>query len=61
LPCYASETALKVATKAIQIHGANGFTTDYVVERLYRDLQGLRLYDGTSEVQKIIVSKYYLK
>lgn len=58
---YASESAMQVVTKAIQIHGGNGFTTDYIVERLYRDIQGLRIYDGTSEVQKIIISKNYLR
>jgi len=58
---YATEMALRVTTKALHIHGANGLTTDYVVERLYRDQQGLRIYDGTSEIQKIIIAKNAMK
>lgn len=58
---YATEAAMRVVDKAIEIHGGNGFTKDYVVERLYRDIQGLRIYDGTSEVQKIVISKHYLR
>jgi alkylation response protein AidB-like acyl-CoA dehydrogenase len=54
---YASETAFRTVEKAIQIHGGNGITKDCPMERLYRDVQALRIYDGTSEIQKTIISK----
>ncbi|MGD9559949.1 MAG: acyl-CoA dehydrogenase family protein [Oscillospiraceae bacterium] len=58
---YAPEMALRAAQKAIQMHGANGCTVDYVVERLYRDIHALRIYDGTIEIQKLVVAKNVLK
>jgi alkylation response protein AidB-like acyl-CoA dehydrogenase len=52
-----SETAVWVAEKAVQIHGGNGYIKDYVVERLMRDAPITRIYEGTNEVQKLIVSR----
>ncbi len=58
---YASETATFVCDKAVQMHGGYGFIKDYAVERLYRDCRILRLYEGTSEIQKVVISREILK
>lgn len=58
---YASEIASEVADTAVQIHGGYGFIRDYKVERLYRDARITRLYEGTSEIQKLIISRDMLK
>lgn len=54
---FASETAMKAAKDAIQIHGGNGYTKDYPVERYYRDAKLCEIGEGTSEVQRIIISR----
>src|SRR4029434_7449179 len=48
---YATETAQKVVDQALQIYGANGLVADSIMERLYRDVRALRIYEGTSEIQ----------
>lgn len=58
---YAAETAVKVAGKALQIHGGYGYIKDYAIERIYRDSRILTIYEGTSEVQKIVIAKELLK
>ena len=57
---YASETAMWVATKGIQVHGGNGYTTDYPVERHFRDAKITEIYEGTSEIQRIIIARQVL-
>jgi len=57
---YAAETAMWVTTKAIQIHGGNGYTTDYPVERYFRDAKITEIYEGTSEIQRIVIAKQTL-
>ena len=47
----------KVADRAVQIHGGNGFVKDYHVERLMRDAKITQIYEGTSEIQKIVISR----
>ena len=54
---YASETAVRLAEKAVQIHGGNGYTKDYPVERFYRDAKLCTIGEGTSEIQKMIISR----
>jgi hypothetical protein len=54
---YASELAEWVCSKAIQIHGGYGFLTDYPVERHYRDARITQIYEGTSEVQRILIAR----
>jgi hypothetical protein len=54
---YASEIAIKATNEAIQIHGGYGFTKDFPVEKLYRDVKLLTIGEGTSEVQKIVMSR----
>ena len=58
---YASETAMWATTKAIQIHGGYGYTTDYPVERYFRDAKITEIYEGTSEVMRLVISRAYLK
>jgi acyl-CoA dehydrogenase len=58
---YATETAQKIVDKALQIHGGAGLVAGSVVERLYRDVRALRIYEGTSEIQKLIIAKELLK
>lgn len=58
---YASKIAVDVTRKAVQIHGGYGYTKDYKVERLYRDAKILELYEGTSEIHKIVIARELLK
>lgn len=53
----ASETAEWVCSKAIQVHGGNGYLQDYAVERHYRDARITQIYEGTSEIQKIVIAR----
>ncbi|WP_394750890.1 acyl-CoA dehydrogenase family protein [Spongiimicrobium salis] len=58
---YASQVAMDTAVEAVQIHGGNGFVKDYHVERLMRDAKITQIYEGTSEIQKIVISRSILK
>ena len=58
---YASQVAMDVTIEAVQIHGGNGFVKDYHVERLMRDAKITQIYEGTSEIQKIVISRSILK
>ncbi|WP_136465131.1 acyl-CoA dehydrogenase [Flagellimonas onchidii] len=58
---YASEVAMDTAVEAVQIHGGNGFVKDYHVERFMRDAKITQIYEGTSEIQKIVISRSILK
>jgi alkylation response protein AidB-like acyl-CoA dehydrogenase len=58
---YASECAMWVATEAVQIHGGYGFVKEYHVERMMRDAKITQIYEGTSEVQRIVISRSILK
>lgn len=58
---YASETATYIADLALQIHGGYGYMKDYAIERIYRDSRILRIFEGTSEIQKIVISREMLK
>ncbi len=57
---FASETAMEVTTKAVQIFGGYGYTRDYPVERFMRDAKITEIYEGTSEVQRLVISRYLL-
>lgn len=57
---YASETAMWVTTEAVQIHGGYGYVKEYHVERLMRDAKITQIYEGTSEVQRIVISRAVL-
>ncbi|MGC6437481.1 MAG: acyl-CoA dehydrogenase [Flavobacteriaceae bacterium] len=58
---FASQTAMKHTVEAVQIHGGNGFVKDYHVERLMRDAKITQIYEGTSEIQKIVISRQVLR
>ncbi|MDH3492989.1 MAG: acyl-CoA dehydrogenase [Acidobacteriota bacterium] len=58
---YASEMANRVCAEAIQIHGGNGYSREYNVEKYYRDARITTIYEGTSEIQKIVISRGILK
>lgn len=58
---YASETAMWVTTEAVQVHGGYGYVKEYHVERLMRDAKITQIYEGTSEVQRIVIGRSILK
>lgn len=58
---YASQVAMDTTIEAVQIHGGNGFVKDYHVERLMRDAKITQIYEGTSEIQRIVISRSILK
>ena len=58
---YASKVAMQHTIEAVQIHGGNGFVKDYHVERMMRDAKVTQIYEGTSEIQKIVISRELLK
>jgi len=58
---FASEMATRVAHKAMQIHGGNGYSSEYPVERAYRDARITEIYEGTSEIQRLVIASWVLK
>jgi butyryl-CoA dehydrogenase len=57
---FASETAMRVATDAVQIHGGYGFIKEYQVERHFRDAKITQIYEGTSQIQKLVIARHLL-
>ncbi len=57
---YASEMAARVCHKAVQIHGGYGYSREYAVERMYRDQRITELYEGTSEIQRLVIARHLL-
>lgn len=55
--CYASDVANKCATNAVQIFGGNGCNADYPVEKLMRDAKILQIYEGTQEIQRVLIGR----
>lgn len=55
--CYASDTAVKVASDAVQIHGGYGYIREYAVEKYYRDAKIMQIYEGTNQIQRIVIAK----
>ena len=58
---FSSETANRVAYQALQIHGGYGYTKEFKIERLVRDARATTIYEGTSEVQRIVIAREVLK
>ncbi|MGE0409918.1 MAG: acyl-CoA dehydrogenase family protein, partial [Amphiplicatus sp.] len=58
---FASEMVGRVADRAVQIHGGAGYMSEYAVERLYRDVRLFRIYEGTSQIQQLIVARERIK
>ena len=54
---FASEMVGRVADRAVQIHGGAGYIADYAVERFYRDVRLFRLYEGTSQIQQLVIAR----
>jgi butyryl-CoA dehydrogenase len=54
---FASEMAEVVCSQAIQVHGGYGYVSDFPVERIYRDVRVCQIYEGTSDVQKILIQR----
>jgi acyl-CoA dehydrogenase len=58
---FATEAAQRIVDQSLQIHGGNGVVAGNILERLYRDVRALRIYEGTSEIQRLIIAKHLLK
>ena len=58
---FSSESAMQITTDAIQLHGGYGYIHEYDVERFFRDAKILEIGEGTSEIQRIIISREILK
>ncbi|KJS82156.1 MAG: acyl-CoA dehydrogenase [Peptococcaceae bacterium BICA1-8] len=58
---FTSDIAVKAVNEAVQIHGGYGYTKEYVVERLYRDAKVTQIYEGTNEIQRLVISRILLK
>jgi alkylation response protein AidB-like acyl-CoA dehydrogenase len=54
---YATEKAGAICDIALQVHGGYGYTTDFPVERAYRDVRVTRIYEGTSEIQRLVIAR----
>jgi alkylation response protein AidB-like acyl-CoA dehydrogenase len=57
---FCADMAMKVTTDAIQVHGGYGFIKDYEVERYFRDAKITQLYEGTSQIQKLVIAREVL-
>ena len=57
---FASDVFNRVADKAVQIHGGMGYVSDYPIERFYRDARITQIYEGTNEIQRLIISRHVL-
>ena len=58
---FASETAMKAASKAVQIHGGAGYITEFPVERIFRDAKLTEIGEGTSEIQRMVIAREILQ
>jgi acyl-CoA dehydrogenase len=58
---FCSEMAGRVADRCVQVHGGAGYMAEYPIERLYRDIRLLRIYEGTSQIQQIIIGRNVVK
>jgi len=52
---FATDTAMEIATEAVQVHGSRGYSRDYPVERYMREAKGTQIYDGTNEINRLVV------
>jgi alkylation response protein AidB-like acyl-CoA dehydrogenase len=58
--CFAADTAMRVATDAVQIYGGYGYTREYPVERFMRDAKIMQIYEGTNQIQRIVIAQHLL-
>ena len=59
--CFATDTAMAVATDAVQVFGGSGYIRGFEVERLYRDAKITQIYEGTNQIQRTIIARELLK
>ena len=59
--CVASDMAMKVTTDAVQVFGGYGYTKDYPVERMMRDAKLAQIFEGTNQIQRVVVARHLLK
>jgi alkylation response protein AidB-like acyl-CoA dehydrogenase len=57
----AAETAVKATHDALQIHGASGYVSDFPIERLYRDARVYPIFEGTSQIQRLVIARQLLR
>jgi acyl-CoA dehydrogenase len=58
---FAADTAMQVATDAVQVYGGYGYTKEYPVEKLMRDAKLLQIYEGTSQIQRVVIARELLR
>jgi acyl-CoA dehydrogenase len=58
---FATEASQKVIDQALQLHGSRALVTDHPIEKAYREIRAMRIYEGASEVQKLIIARQILK
>jgi acyl-CoA dehydrogenase len=58
---FASEMCGRVADRAVQIHGGSGYVADYAIERFYRDVRLFRIFEGTSQIQQLLIAKNMIR
>ena len=58
---YASETANRVCYRMLQVHGGYGYVKEYPIERMTRDARVTAIYEGTSEIQRLVIARHLLK
>ena len=59
--CFATDMAMKATTDAVQVHGGNGYTRDYPVEKLMRDAKLMQIYEGTNQIQRLVIARELLR
>ena len=59
--CFASDTAMSVTTDAVQLFGGAGYTVDFPVERMMRDAKITQIYEGTNQIQRMVMARNLLK
>ncbi|WP_267887808.1 acyl-CoA dehydrogenase family protein, partial [Mycolicibacter sinensis] len=59
--CFASDVAMEVTTDAVQLFGGAGYTTDFPVERMMRDAKITQIYEGTNQIQRVVMSRHLLR
>jgi acyl-CoA dehydrogenase len=59
--CFATDTAMRVTTDAVQVFGGNGYTRDYPVEKLMRDAKLMQIYEGTNQIQRLVIARELLR
>ena len=59
--CYAGDAAMKVTTDAVQILGGYGYMREYPVERMMRDAKITQIYEGTNQIQRVVIARHLLK